>query len=87
MRVVCKHDYELIDKLIFEKDHYYEVFIEYNDSFWIQPDGEPFNVMKFYKKDYIKNSYNSDIFENYFSKLSEERKQKLNNLNKLNENF
>lgn len=87
MRVICKHDYDLIDKLVFKKDQYYEVFIEYNDSFWIQTDDESFNVMKFYKKDYIKNSYNSDIFEDYFSKLAEERKQKLTKLNKLNENI
>lgn len=86
MKVLCIKNLEFNDKISFIKDHYYEVFIEYDDSLWIHPNDAPFyNVIKFHKKDHIKtNRYNQDdIFENYFCKISEARKQKINKLNNL----
>lgn len=87
MKVLCIKDYyEINDKIIFIKDHYYEVFIEYDDSLWIHPNDDVpyYNVTKFYKKDHNKIRYNQDdIFENYFCKISEARKEKINKLNNL----
>lgn len=73
MNVMCTTDI-----YNFKKNKYYEVFIEYNDSYWIFA-SDRVDVVKFYK---VKSKYINDVtFERYFVDIQKLRKEKINKLN------
>lgn len=64
----------------FEKNKYYEVFIEYDDSYWIFA-SDKIDVVKFYKNNIMSKYINSAKFESYFINMQELRKEKIKKLN------
>lgn len=61
----------------FKKNKYYEVFVEFNDSYWIHD--ELYDEIKFRK---FKSKYINDVtFDEYFLDVQKLRKEKIKKLN------
>jgi hypothetical protein len=64
----------------FKKNNYYEVFIEFNDSYWIYD--ENYDEIKFYKNNTMSKYINDVKFDTYFMDVQKLRKEKLKKINK-----
>jgi hypothetical protein len=64
----------------FKKNNYYEVFIEFNDSYWIYD--ENYDEIKFYKNNTMSKYINDVNFDTYFMDVQKLRKEKLKKINK-----
>ncbi len=64
----------------FKKNNYYEVFIEFNDSYWIYD--ENYEEIKFYKNNTMSKYINDVNFDTYFMDVQKLRKEKLKKINK-----
>lgn len=63
----------------FKKNKYYEVFVEFYDSYWIYDDFQEEN--KFYKNNNMSKYINDVKFDSYFIDIQKLRKEKLKKLN------
>lgn len=63
----------------FKKNKYYEVFVEFYDSYWIYDDFQEEN--KFYKNNNMSKYINDVKFDSYFIDIQKLRKKKLKKLN------
>ena len=80
--IQCKKDFEISNgpktKIFFQKGNFYEIFIEFDDCYWIFCDDV--DCHKFLKE----NDHRGDrFFKEYFSDIQEIRKEKLDKINKL----
>lgn len=77
-KVLCKETYIDHGLVRFIKNKYYNVFTEFDDSYWIfLSDGV--DVYKFYKRN-VNKKFDVSYFDDYFDGLKENRRKKLINI-------
>lgn len=87
MNVYCKKTYKLRKGRgsysdYFEENKWYEIYLEYDDSYWIFVDNKKSYTHMFRKGSIIINGC-SDLFNEYFYTEKESRRLKINKINEL----